>query len=172
MTGTDIFPFLLAGHVTTEQMFALLRDESISLNTELLTVGSQVSVVSPAGSKVPDCHWFTGTPNPCMSFFKPFIFYKDADIGQNTKSPDNGDRKSQDVDWRHNLYKAHETGMRKMESGSDEGVTLVTLLQSLESTSVKDIDDFLQTCDGDNLSDVEGLFKDVTESEIKFYKWY
>jgi secernin len=47
----------------------------------------KVSVLSAAGSGKPHCHWFTATPNPQESVFKPFIFTPDARISQHTYSP-------------------------------------------------------------------------------------
>jgi secernin len=47
----------------------------------------KVSVLSAAGSGKPHCHWFTATPNPQESVFKPFIFTPEAKISQHTYSP-------------------------------------------------------------------------------------
>jgi secernin len=47
----------------------------------------KVSVLSAAGSGKPHCHWFTATPNPQASVFKPFIFTPAARISQHTCSP-------------------------------------------------------------------------------------
>lgn len=42
----------------------------------------QVSVLTPGG---PAVHWFTGTPNPRQSLFKPFVFCDAATIGDKTR---------------------------------------------------------------------------------------
>lgn len=47
----------------------------------------KVSLLSAPGSGKPHCHWFTATPNPRASVFKPFIFTPAARISQHTCSP-------------------------------------------------------------------------------------
>ncbi|KAJ8981093.1 hypothetical protein NQ317_005490 [Molorchus minor] len=44
----------------------------------------QVSVMS---TSKPNIHWFTATPDPSMSVFKPFIFTKNVTISKHTKCP-------------------------------------------------------------------------------------
>ncbi|MPC38089.1 Secernin-1 [Portunus trituberculatus] len=71
-------------------MFEVLRDEEsgISRGTDHKhpTAGSMVSVVSQ-GEGRPSCHWFTGTPDPCRSVFKPFIFTNNVKISPHIQSP-------------------------------------------------------------------------------------
>ena len=46
----------------------------------------QISVLSPgAGKNAPAVHWFTATPNPCQSMYKPFIFCDAASVGDKTR---------------------------------------------------------------------------------------
>ena len=47
----------------------------------------QVSVLFPPNSGKPDCHWFTATPDPNISVFKPFIFTPYVEISNYTVSP-------------------------------------------------------------------------------------
>ena len=70
-------------------MFAVLRDEDICFNGDggFASTGSQVSQMLP--DKV-DCHWFTATPNPILSVFKPFVFCKNSVGSEHTVSPDFG----------------------------------------------------------------------------------
>lgn len=77
-------------------MFKILRDEESGIcmtDGMFVSTGSQVSVLTPqiaSSSSVPCCHWFTATPNPLTSIYKPFIFTPGASIGTATTSPDFG----------------------------------------------------------------------------------
>ncbi len=50
-------------------------------------VFGQVSVISKDKGKTPSVHWFTGTPDPTVSFFKPFVFVPGVDQCKDTVSP-------------------------------------------------------------------------------------
>ena len=71
-------------------MFTVLRDEDICFDGMggYASTGSQVSYIHPANV---DCHWFTATPNPIVSIFKPFVFCDNAVGSDHTVSPDYGD---------------------------------------------------------------------------------
>ncbi|MHC1592014.1 MAG: C69 family dipeptidase, partial [Candidatus Helarchaeales archaeon] len=62
------------GKITPKTMMEILRDHDagICMHGGFRSTASQVSLVS----KEDPCHvhWFTGTPHPCTSFFKPFVF--------------------------------------------------------------------------------------------------
>ena len=61
---------------TISNMMEVLRDEPSGINRpsgNFPTAGSQVSVLSCSSDK-PDGHWFTATPHPSRSIFKPFQF--------------------------------------------------------------------------------------------------
>lgn len=80
------------------------------------SVGSQVSVLPSATSARPPVHWFTATPNPAASVFKPFIFVDGLVVSKHVVSPGYGatdpvkmqPRFKSSVDRRHDLYKAQE----------------------------------------------------------------
>ena len=48
---------------------------------------SQISVISKIKEKTPCVHWFTGTPDPTLSFFKPFVFVPGVEKCKDTVSP-------------------------------------------------------------------------------------
>jgi secernin len=160
-------------------MFSILRDEASGICRQGFSVptGSQVSVLHLPSCKIPCSHWFTATPNPNYSVFKPFIFAPNVTIGQLTISPKYGEedpvnvkpRFQTKVDRRHYLYKSHENGdyiMRKEKRGKD----LHKILSKLEAQCVDDVQDFLLDFDESKLWEIKDLFKDVVESECKFYK--
>lgn len=160
-------------------MLEILRDKdsSISLSGELLTMGSHVSALQAPGSSLPDVHWFTGTPRPDLSVFKPFIFCQTPCMGKTTLSPAAAPSEvrvrsgSQTcADRRHLLYRMHEQGKEVMESGTAHGKRLLETMRSLERQCIRDIGDFLNNFDQSLMDEVPELFKDITESEVKFYK--
>ncbi|KAL8600519.1 hypothetical protein ACOMHN_005013 [Nucella lapillus] len=166
------------GPLTESDLFEVLRhkDSSINMCGELLTVASQVSVVHTPGSKLPDVHWLTATPDPDLSIFKPFIFCPTPHLGKATLSPtltSEGRVRSGSqtcADRRHLLYRMHEQGREAMESGSSQGKRLLDTLRGLEKQCVKDVAEFMDSFEPALMEEVQELFKDITESEVKFYK--
>jgi len=92
-----------------EDMIRILRDEKSGINRpggDFPTAGSQVSSLG-FGTARP-CHWFTATPGPSVSVFKPFIFCDNNRITRLVESPKGsalspGDRK-------HELWRMVERG--------------------------------------------------------------
>ncbi|KAL8600550.1 hypothetical protein ACOMHN_005044 [Nucella lapillus] len=134
------------------------------------------SVVHTPGSKLPDVHWLTATPDPDLSIFKPFIFCPTPHLGKATLSPtltSEGRVRSGSqtcADRRHLLYRMHEQGREAMESGSSQGKRLLDTLRGLEKQCVKDVAEFMDSFEPALMEEVQELFKDITESEVKFYK--
>lgn len=155
-------------------MFSILRDEPSGINFGSGSVGSQVSVLPPTGSKIPAAHWFTATPDPALSIFKPFVFCPSVVFTPMTQSPtiENDPAKSKPrfqrtVDRRHPLYQAHEKFLPMRGAHCDPIV--VKTLTELEENSVRDLDTFLAAYDESKANELSDLFKDVVESEMKFY---
>lgn len=60
-----------------KDMMEILRDERSGIcmcGGGFRSNGSQVTVLWPPGSNKSDIHWFTGTPDPSVSCFKPLTF--------------------------------------------------------------------------------------------------
>lgn len=157
------------GRFSCEEMFRVLRDEDSGIcmsSGSFLSTGSQVSVLSGGTC----CHWFTATPDPSRSVFKPFIFCADVLGSPHTVSPVFDDdpakvkpRFRRSVDRRHALYKYHEKAGRGLK----------TFLRELETSCVRDVEGFLDSPPSDGKcvpEEAKELFKDVVEAEIKFYK--
>ncbi|XP_062561532.1 secernin-1 [Armigeres subalbatus] len=128
------------------QMFETLR----AAGTEQKSLSSHVSVLSNSGLS---CHWFTATPNPVESVYKPFIFTPGAKISPLTRVPA-GD--SQTL-----LHKLHNN--RKWENVGD-------LLTSLESTCVDEVNRFICEHSSEPIQELDELMKDCVEAEVKFYR--
>ncbi|MFX0207578.1 MAG: C69 family dipeptidase, partial [Candidatus Hodarchaeota archaeon] len=60
-----------SGKITPTIMMEILRDHygGICMHGAFRTTGSQVSYLSKKNA----IHWMTGSPHPCISFFKPFV---------------------------------------------------------------------------------------------------
>jgi len=62
------------GKITPKTMMSILRDHEagICMHGGFRSTASQVSLINAEDPC--HVHWFTGTPHPCASFFKPFVF--------------------------------------------------------------------------------------------------
>ena len=162
-------------------MMAILRDEDSGINMGDRTCGSQVSLLSPAvasAPNIPSCHWLTGTPNPSISLFKPFIFGPDSKIGDLATSPDLGDedprivkpRFQKVVDRRHPLYKGQQKLLDYLGKDDPKGAMIVQNIKDLELNCIADIDEILKNFDESSFSKVKQLFEHMCNIELNFYK--
>ena len=161
-------------------MFQVLRDEAGGIcrtgRSGSVSTGSLVSVLPAPGNSAPASHWLTATPNPARSVFKPFVFCPEATIGGLTVSPSFGDddpvkvkpRFQKQVDRRHALYASHQK--LKPLPGDESNKQLLSTMAAMETQCVFDVEDFLETYDESKAEELQDLFKDVVESEVKFYK--
>lgn len=174
-----------AGNVDATAMFNILREKTLCMMGEpleesiplpLATMGSQVSIIHPPSSNKPGVHWFTATPNPRRSVFKPFFFVPSITSAalSLTTAPTFGEgdpakrepRFETMVDRRHALFRAHETIEPLSKSEDNEALTT---LHQLEAGCVADVEAFLNNFNANRLTELTDLFKDVVESEMKFY---
>ncbi|XP_060517095.1 secernin-3 [Cylas formicarius] len=136
-------------------MFKVLRDKDSGIcrtcENDFPTQGSQVSTLS---SDRPSIHWFTATPDPSISVFKPFIFTKNAIISKHTVCPDNTSP--------HILYALHL-------KANTESNQVQELLQNMETNCVRELDQVIENV-GEDLSEFDELLKDCVETEVKFYR--
>lgn len=127
-------------------MFDLLRstDQCKSAGSSIVSVLSRNGIC---------CHWFTATPNPTESVFKPFIFTFATRISQLTKKPE-----EEEVTLLHKLH-----SQRNWEA-------VGRLLKSLEATCVEEVNKFLNEHPGTPNQELDDLLKDCVEAEVKFYR--
>ncbi|KAL6486188.1 hypothetical protein MHYP_G00055800 [Metynnis hypsauchen] len=122
------------GSVTAEVMMSILRDKpsGICMDSEgFRTTGSMVSIL-PRDTSMPCVHFFTATPDPSRSVFKPFIFSESMSPVTMVVSPQYGPddpvrtqpRFQHKVDRKHELYKAHQAALATMEANVDAGASL------------------------------------------------
>lgn len=128
---------------SAQKMFEVLR--SSTANQEEIA-SSFVSVLK-AGIPV---YWFTGTPNPSQSVFKPFIFTSGVHL-----SPLSAAKEDED-----------ETLLRKLHANRN-WEQVGDLLKSLEKSCVDEVDGYVEDAPLDELDE---LLKDCVEAEVKFYR--
>lgn len=141
--GTE--PADVEANFSVTDMFSVLRAQAAISQART----SHVSTLSPSGVS---CHWFTGTPDPNESVFKPFVFTLNARISNYTRIADDDDKTV--------LEKFHEK--RRWNLVGD-------LLKSLEASCVEEVQTFLSEHSEPN-SELDELMKDCVEAEIKFYR--
>ncbi|XP_066468352.1 secernin-3 isoform X1 [Tiliqua scincoides] len=165
------------GKITAETMMAILRDKDSGINMEgsFMTTGSMVSIL-PQEPNLPCIHFFTGTPDPDRSVFKPFIFVPNITQLVKTSSPVFGPedpvkkkpRFQSRPDRRHELYKKHESAAVMMESSKEKGEMMLKHIQKLEKEKLNEMEHILQS----GCLDVDKavhLFSNCTEEEIAAY---
>ena len=104
------------------------------------STSSQVSVLISKNknkSQIDACHFFTGTPNPKLSLFKPFIFSNKVELGPLTVSSP-AEITSQRI---HPLYSAHKKAtqeqlkIKRLKDFEHEGI--MEIISKLKSSDDK-----------------------------------
>ncbi|KAG9341000.1 hypothetical protein JZ751_020195 [Albula glossodonta] len=165
------------GHITAETMMEILRDKESGINMEgmFMTTGSMVSVV-PRDPSLPGVHYFTGTPDPERSVFKPFIFVKDIKQLKNTCSPCLGPddpvkkkpRFQSKPDRKHPLFLKHEVVAAIIETTKERGSKITQNMRQLEKEKMADMEKYLTSGIADSTLIVH-LFSDTIEEELNVY---
>ncbi|XP_010792819.1 secernin-3 isoform X1 [Notothenia coriiceps] len=143
------------GHITAETMMDILRDKDSGINMEgmFMTTGSMVSVI-PTDPTLPGVHYFTATPDPERSVFKPFIFVKNINainLPKETTSPSYGaddpvkkkPRFQSKPDRKHELFVKHELVEAIMESFKDRGKKITENMRRLEKEKMTEMEEIL-----------------------------
>ena len=110
--------FVFTGTFSAASMMTILRDTDSCIcrigtgARNIASTGSQVSVLRPDKTCF---HWFTATPNPACSAFKPFVFTLNLPVSLLTKSRTHAKDPAKQkprfeftVDRSHALFRAHE----------------------------------------------------------------
>lgn len=153
------------GQFTATDMFKVLRDKPsgicMSPPDSFVSTGSQVSVLRKPGLGKPSCHWFTATPDPSQSAFKPFIFTQNIKFPDEVVSPNAG--QSGTVDRRHKLHKLHEKAVINARKQKFSG----SPMEKLEAKYVELVKEIVS--DGDKQQIADKLFCDAVEEECSMY---
>ncbi|KAH9409055.1 Secernin-2 [Tyrophagus putrescentiae] len=157
---------------SVKSMISVLRDKESGIcrdcSDAFPTTSSQVSLLGGAGVK--SVHWFTGTPDPQFSYFKPFIFHRAVkEASEKTKSPEVtevvGDGSP---DRRHTLYRRHEAFYERLRADGE----LQQTLRQIESLCIDELVEQAGkgVAEDDETMEMHCLFSDSVESELRFYK--
>lgn len=133
---------------TVTDMFSALRAANNS--NEVVANSSHVSTFTSTSVA---CHWFTATPNPSESVFKPFVFTENVRISPLTKIGTD----------------AKETLLQNLHAQRNWDV-VGDLLKSLEATCVEEVNTLLSSCNELPTQEFDELLKDCVEAEVKFYR--
>jgi secernin len=155
------------GNFSVFDMISILRDEKSGIcmidesGGGYTSTGSQVSVLTSTNknkSQIDACHFFTGTPNPKLSLFKPFIFSDKVELGPLTVSTPS-EITSERI---HPLYSAHKKATReKLEDKR---------LKDFEHEGIMEIIGILKSSDENNSDTYETLFHDSVSAEIELLR--
>ncbi|XP_069770174.1 secernin-1-like isoform X3 [Narcine bancroftii] len=165
-----------AGKVTLQTMIDVLREDTMDQDSFIIA-GSMVSVL-PQSSNSTCIHFFTATPDPARSVFKPFIFVDNVKPFPKTQSPSFGDEDSAKQephfqgrpDRRHELYLAHECARSDVETEEGPWQKRWQVILGLETQGLEAMQDVLKCDVPINPLEVADLFYDCVDTEIKFYK--
>nr|XP_013795584.1 PREDICTED: secernin-2 [Apteryx mantelli mantelli] len=167
------------GRVTAETFMAILRDKAsgICVDSEgFRTAGSMVSVL-PQDPALPCVHFFTATPDPSRSVFKPFVFAAGLKPAPQVRSPSFADdpakkipRFQSRVDRRHELYRRHQAALELMERDPEQGEKLQQTLRDLERQGLEAVNALLAGTVAPSPEELAELFFDCVDAEMKFYK--
>ncbi|KAF4087019.1 hypothetical protein AMELA_G00090790 [Ameiurus melas] len=165
------------GHITAETMMDILRDKESGINMEgmFMTTGSMVSVL-PKDQSLPGIHYFTATPDPERSVFKPFIFVADIKPMNHTCSPCFGEddpvkkkpRFQTKPNRKHPLFMKHEVVAAIIDSTREKGQRIMQKMQELEKQKMAEMEKYLTTGVEDSTLLVH-LFSNTVEEELRVY---
>ncbi|XP_041662815.1 secernin-3 [Cheilinus undulatus] len=140
------------GHITAEKMMNILRDKDSGINMEgmFMTTGSMVSVI-PKDPALPGVHYFTATPDPERSVFKPFIFVNNINELKETTSPSYGlddpvkkqPRFQSKPNRKHELFVKHEVVAAIIDSYEDRGKKITESMRKLENEKMTQMEEIL-----------------------------
>lgn len=140
------------GHITGETMMDILRDKDSGINMEgmFMTTGSMVSVI-PTDPALPGVHYFTATPDPERSVFKPFIFVKHSKELKETTSPSYGPddpvkkkpRFQSKPNRKHELFVKHEVVAAIIDTNKERGKKITESMRQLEKEKMAEMEKIL-----------------------------
>ncbi|XP_051998307.1 secernin-3 isoform X1 [Xyrauchen texanus] len=165
------------GHITAETMMDILRNKESGINMEgmFMTTGSMVSVV-PKDPSLPGVHFFTATPDPERSVFKPFVFVLDIKQLKHTCSPCYGEedpvkkkpRFQSKPNRKHPLFLKHEVVASIIDNTRERGQKIVQNLRDLEKQKITKMEKYLMAGIEDPTMLVH-LFTDTVTDEFSVY---
>ncbi|XP_061448197.1 secernin-2 isoform X2 [Rhineura floridana] len=169
-----------SGQITAETIMTILSDKAsgICVDSEgFCTTGSMVSIL-PQDPHLPCIHFFTATPDPSRSIFKPFIFVPNVTSFPQVQSPSFRDkdpiretpRFQSRVDRRHDLYRQHQLVLEVMDHNEHERQRLQETMQKLQRQALEAMKNLLAGSFTLKLQELADLFYNSVDTELKLYK--
>uniref|UniRef100_A0A8D2INY5 Secernin-2 n=1 Tax=Varanus komodoensis TaxID=61221 RepID=A0A8D2INY5_VARKO len=169
-----------SGQITAETMMTFLSDKAsgICVDTEgFCTTGSMVSIL-PQDCHLPCIHFFTATPDPSRSIFKPFIFVPNITSFPQVKSPNFGDkdpiretpRFQSQIDRRHDLYQQHQLALEIMNHNQHKCQRLQEIMQKFQRQILEAMKNLLAGSSTLKPQELADLFYSSVDAELKLYK--
>ncbi|XP_007234918.3 secernin-3 [Astyanax mexicanus] len=165
------------GRITAQTMMDILRDKESGINMEgmFMTTGSMVSVI-PKDVSLPGVHFFTATPDPERSVFKPFIFVADIKQLKHTCSPCFGEddpvkkkpRFQSKPNRKHPLFLKHEVVAAIIDSTRERGQKILQKMRELEEETLAEMEEYL-TVGVEDSTLLVYLFSNTVEKELNVY---
>lgn len=163
-------------------MMKILRDGPSGIcmgcDGSFVSTSSQVSVLHGGGG-CQDIHYFTGTPDPEYSAFKPWIFIENVTVLSTTshlsgvKSPEGG------RNGKHALYKEHEKCYRMLVKSKKLKESLMEVENGWIAMTKKLVDDYKYAVGKDDdkekrviMEQLWNLFDSCVTQELEFYGKY
>jgi len=137
---------------SVKSMMKVLRDENSGINRpsgNFPTAGSQVSILGSQSENLSACHWFTGTPSPSKSIFKPFSFsMAPVTLTDATSSSSMTSRER-----KHELWVHHSNSCSKQED-----------LKNIEDKYINQANEARKKS-----TNTENLFNSAVDEELRLY---
>lgn len=165
-----LLQFSKNGHFKETDMFNVLRDKRSGIcmsSGSFVSTGSQVSVLRKPESGIPSCHWFTATPDPIHSVFKPFIFSEVVEFPPEVVSPvcEHGSGQRKRFDRSHVLYRMQEQFSIRPPIGAD---LWRSKIKEMEAKFIQTVKEITSNTNPKN-NETGKLFKMAVEEEMNWY---
>uniref|UniRef100_A0A8D0E9Z6 Secernin-2 n=1 Tax=Salvator merianae TaxID=96440 RepID=A0A8D0E9Z6_SALMN len=170
----------IQGQITAQTIMAILSDKAsgICVDSEgFCTTGSMVSIL-PQDPQLPCIHFFTATPDPSRSIFKPFIFVPNITAFHQVQSPSFGDkdpirdnpRFQSRVDRRHELYKYHQSFLETKDCKQHDRERIQDAMKKCQEQILETVKSVLAGSNTLTPQKLADLFYDCVDKELKLYQ--
>lgn len=167
------------GNFNVKSMIDILchSESGICMNGSFRTTSSQVSIISSKENNTEHCHWFTGTPNPRHSLFKPFIFSENVSIGDKISSPQYGCNDPRynkppfqtKVDRSHLLWNMHSQFEKRLNSIDAKAEATLKQIKELEGHMIDDMQEVANVKRNEKNNQLAVVFQHMVDMELNFY---
>jgi len=179
LTCVNVESLFFVDDFTPQTMLNILRNSAnCSGDNGYSVAGSMLSLIpsstadSSSQSRSPVCvHWFTATPKPELSFFKPFVFNGDqGSVCDRTTAPCRTIPNSE-----HALWLAHRRFLWRLGGGDKKSESILSNVRELEQKCFEDVDELIrgepshEAAGGAKSENILSLFEHMVDLEINFY---